>query len=845
MREQITVSRKRQKDGLRTSGAQIVILTALVSAVYALSPSLDAAGRRMWAELRLFGKILHINPTVRLLMIAALCATSAALAREIFDILLGTIPRRPPHGWTYVLTLLKAAMLGGIAVYALQMMLTQADGLQNLNFSGVIVLASLAGYFSTQIFERVIPSTTDRELSEVDGLRQQRQMEQPPLGATQPTVPSTNEDLVRREHALRETYDKDPNNVDTAKKLITVLKDLKKYDEASTLYDALISADPGNDVLIREKAALYRETGDERSYVEVIRQADAIVEKRRFENNVGRQITLGKLEVRDLPFFDDFTWELQPRVNVLLGRNGYGKTHLLRALVSMLQSDQRVSTEFVERAGRQAMMRADISVDGEARTAVRTLLVFEKTFGKVPVLAIPDMRYIDKSQESIGPPRSPSDLRSEGALQFLRNESFESMILTFLYELCLGYSPGDRGFETPLFRIMENTVRELTRPEPIDGKMTSPESAESRFMFQSIVRKDNARFEILVSTEGNESVPLPLQRASQGTLSVLSMVGLTYRFLRVLYPQVPESEVTRQSAIVIIDEIDAHLHPAWQRKILQLCRDTFPKVQFIVTAHTPLVVAGCKEREVAVLVKGERGFTVDVIPGHFIGATVASMYQQIFQVEDKDLTYMRLNTRQGERDEIEQKVRELSKLKDAGKALSFDQQTILQDLQTDLYYLREAGEIRAKRQEMEKVESQRQKLELEAMNLRGEVNRLKSSLESQEQLSNTDQLSSLVEFLRELVDSQPDQSGVIEPFIRYLSRQGGHQQAASLLEALVKSQPKNVTYLKALAAQHQEMQNYTEAVAVLRRAAKLSPNDNSLRVAVSNLERIERESTEQ
>ncbi len=43
------------------------------------------------------------------------------------------------------------------------------------------------------------------------------------------------------------------------------------------------------------------------------------------------------------------------------------------------------------------------------------------------------------------------------------------------------------------------------------------------------------------------------------------------------------------SGIVIIDEIEQHLHPIWQRKIVKLLKDVFPKVQFIVSTHSPLV----------------------------------------------------------------------------------------------------------------------------------------------------------------------------------------------------------------------------------------------------------------
>jgi ABC-type hemin transport system ATPase subunit len=43
--------------------------------------------------------------------------------------------------------------------------------------------------------------------------------------------------------------------------------------------------------------------------------------------------------VRGAEFFAEFKWNLQPDVNILLGRNGYGKTQLLRPLVAMLQND--------------------------------------------------------------------------------------------------------------------------------------------------------------------------------------------------------------------------------------------------------------------------------------------------------------------------------------------------------------------------------------------------------------------------------------------------------------------------------------------------------------------------
>jgi len=64
------------------------------------------------------------------------------------------------------------------------------------------------------------------------------------------------------------------------------------------------------------------------------------------------------------------------------------------------------------------------------------------------------------------------------------------------------------------------------------------------------------------------------------------MLGLIENFLRALVPNTPlQEDVCDRPAIVTIDELDAHLHPSWQRKLVPILRETFPNIQFIVSAH--------------------------------------------------------------------------------------------------------------------------------------------------------------------------------------------------------------------------------------------------------------------
>ncbi len=84
-----------------------------------------------------------------------------------------------------------------------------------------------------------------------------------------------------------------------------------------------------------------------------------------------------------------------------------------------------------------------------------------------------------------------------------------------------------------------------------------------------------------------------VEELSDGYRSILSM---TFELIRQILRVYPESEVfdARNERIIVpgvvmIDEIDAHLHPTWQRKIGFWLTRHFPNIQFIVTTHSPLI----------------------------------------------------------------------------------------------------------------------------------------------------------------------------------------------------------------------------------------------------------------
>lgn len=66
-----------------------------------------------------------------------------------------------------------------------------------------------------------------------------------------------------------------------------------------------------------------------------------------------------------------------------------------------------------------------------------------------------------------------------------------------------------------------------------------------------------------------------------------------------LYPD--SKNPLAEPAVVLVDEIDLHLHPSWQRKLMSYLSERFPNTQFIATAHSPLVVQAATDANIVLL----------------------------------------------------------------------------------------------------------------------------------------------------------------------------------------------------------------------------------------------------
>ena len=94
---------------------------------------------------------------------------------------------------------------------------------------------------------------------------------------------------------------------------------------------------------------------------------------------------------------------------------------------------------------------------------------------------------------------------------------------------------------------------------------------------------------------------LPFQSLSDGTRNFFALLSdIAYKAIT-LNPHLKENVLKETEGIVLIDELDLHLHPEWQKRIVESLKNTFPKVQFICTTHSPFIIQATEPNELLII----------------------------------------------------------------------------------------------------------------------------------------------------------------------------------------------------------------------------------------------------
>lgn len=178
----------------------------------------------------------------------------------------------------------------------------------------------------------------------------------------------------------------------------------------------------------------------------------------------------------------------------------------------------------------------------------------------------------------------------------LRNSPYE------VYQDALDHGGADFKRFFIWFRNREDHENEQRRDDPKfrDRALEAVRAAVSTFTeFRDLrIRRSPLRMTVVKRRQ-----EFNVAQLSDGERNLLALVGDMARRLSILNPSLRKPN--EGAGVVLIDEIDLHLHPRWQREVMGKLKTTFPNCQFIITTHSPQVVGELKPESVALLRDGE------------------------------------------------------------------------------------------------------------------------------------------------------------------------------------------------------------------------------------------------
>jgi energy-coupling factor transporter ATP-binding protein EcfA2 len=119
-----------------------------------------------------------------------------------------------------------------------------------------------------------------------------------------------------------------------------------------------------------------------------------------------------------------------------------------------------------------------------------------------------------------------------------------------------------------------------------------------------------------------------------GVQSIVSWIAdLLMRLERI--PWFDDTPVTQRPFLLLLDEIDIHLHPAWQRRLLPIIQRTFPRAQIIASTHSPFVVGSAGDAHVIAFTVKDGAASVASIQPSQVGVSYSAVLRDIFGIKSE------------------------------------------------------------------------------------------------------------------------------------------------------------------------------------------------------------------
>lgn len=262
---------------------------------------------------------------------------------------------------------------------------------------------------------------------------------------------------------------------------------------------------------------------------------------------------LRSLTLSNFRCFTHASITFDPSLTVLVGNNGAGKSSVLDALAHMLR---KALPERYYRRPSALLYRHDVVVRGDPTPSLRLECVRED--------------------------------REEAWISLDGNDGYDAVPPRDAVPLIAARCGGERD-PNHMMTLMNETLYAQRRTVP-----TFVSHAVSTALGRDVALVRD-RPDLLVKSEGHAT---PLRSMSDGQRAVIELFAdIAWRCVTLG----PCCGVERTTGVVLIDDVEKHLHPSHHRTILPLLREVFPRVQFIVTTHSPLVLSSIRASHVRVL----------------------------------------------------------------------------------------------------------------------------------------------------------------------------------------------------------------------------------------------------
>jgi predicted ATPase len=334
--------------------------------------------------------------------------------------------------------------------------------------------------------------------------------------------------------------------------------------------------------------------------------ARGVAAQRQVSDGSRRQtgVPLARLSLENIGPFEELELDFAENWNVLLADNGCGKSTILRSIALALCGDDERAIRSGGRLLRAGASSGSIRVrfgedtfethllreSSHVRVAPRNVTPVQT--GEWLVLGFPAIRGVPARESGPGSPSPGRGPVVEDVLPLVtsdldsRLDDLTQWLLSSIYKETAG--GGLASFRRSRSSVAERFFGVISR---LGGGI--------ELEFAGI---DQETSEVLVHTPDGT---IPMQSLSQGMNSVLTWTGCLISRLQEIEQM--RSKRDGHAGLLLVDEIDAHLHPSWQRRIIDAARSEFSDVQFVVTTHSPLVVGTMSEGNLWRLTRGDEG----------------------------------------------------------------------------------------------------------------------------------------------------------------------------------------------------------------------------------------------